>query len=98
MNLRLNSLSSLARNRAAVSLNPQRDWFVLLTCALLLLLASVVGNLWLFHRATEDQPIGEAGNGSAQPLDLERTRQLFSERADERARYVDGYGFTDPSR
>lgn len=80
-------------------LNPRRDWFVLLGIASVLLLVSIAGNLWYFNLAMQDRTIGDGVlNGEEQALNLDSTRALFSERAAERARYVDGYGFTDPSR
>jgi hypothetical protein len=99
MNIPFLSRSSRTLTGHRISIDPRRDWFVVLGIAMAFLLASIAGNLWLFHLAIQDRTIGDgSGSAEAQPLDLERMRALFAERASERARYIDGYGFTDPSR
>lgn len=98
MNLKSVS-SSIKHVGHGVHMNPRRDWLTLLGIAFVLLAVSIAWNLWLFHTATQDRPIGSGTSiEDAKPLDLDPVRSLFTERAAERARYIDSYGFTDPSR
>lgn len=100
MNLNLKSLS-LPRKAITYGreLQPARDWHIVLGIALIVLIGSVLWNMWIFSQATDDQPIGEGVTiPEPAPLTLDATRELFTERAEERARYVNSYRFTDPSR
>ncbi len=87
--------TALSRTRAA---DPARDWFVLLALTGILLAASVAWNLWLFSRATNGEQVGHATTTPAVEIQLSQVKALFADRAQEREKYVSGYGFVDPSR
>lgn len=79
-------------------LKPQRDWFILLSLFIVLLLASLLWNLWLFSKVTNGQAIGAATSTPAAPsVNLDTVKNVFETRAAERAGFQGSYHFVDPS-
>lgn len=79
-------------------LRPQRDWFVLLALAALILLTSIAAATWTFMRVTEGKPVGvDANAGQSSGSAIEKAKALFEERRAEEARYRSEYQFVDPS-
>jgi hypothetical protein len=80
-------------------LRPQRDWFVLLVVAGVLLAISVAWNLWLFSRVTNGELIGDQqAQTPVHGAKLDAMNALFERRAQEETRYLNEYRFVDPSR
>ncbi len=81
-------------------IRPLRDWFVLLAVALILLIASVAWNAWLFFRVTSGEgAASEAPVTSTPVLDaLPKAREVLEIRASEETRYRSLYEFVDPAR
>lgn len=97
----MKSLGSLTKLFSALSYGPQlrpvRDWLVLLVGFVLLLLASVVWNLWLFNKVTKGEKIGDVAVSQPVDIKLDQVKRLFETRAAERMRYMSEYRFVDPS-
>ncbi len=97
----MKSLGSLSKIFSALSYGPQlrpvRDWLVLLIVFVLLLLASVGWNLWLFNKVTKGEKIGDVTASQPVVIKLDQVKRLFENRAAERARYTGEYRFVDPS-
>lgn len=94
-------MSSLPRAIAyGERIRPARDWFVLLVGASLLVVVSVVWNVFLLIRIER----GEAIDGSvpaASAFDskpIEAVQEVFLKRAEEERRFRQEYRFVDPSR
>lgn len=94
-------VSSLPRTVAyGERIRPTRDWFVLLSIASLLVVVSVVWNVFLLVRIER----GEAIDGSTPTptafdnKPIEAVKQVFLERAEEERRFRQEYRFVDPSR
>jgi hypothetical protein len=95
-NLKSTSLKNLLSYGSR--LRPDRDWLVLLVLFTIALAASVVWNLSVFSRITKGQQVGTATVAQPVQLQLGTVTTLFTQRADERARYLSEYRFIDPSR
>ncbi len=95
-------LTSLAKRlRYGASIDPVRDWLVLLIVAALAFIGIVAWNIWAF-----DTVAGGGTIGSPAPVappafsqsSLDTIRAIFASRAAEEAKYADGtYSFADPS-
>jgi hypothetical protein len=80
-------------------LRPERDWLLLLAGAGLLLVASIVWNLWLFRSVGEGAVIGAGAAPAAfDATPIQSVRAVFDSRAREEARYAGDLHFVDPSR
>lgn len=79
---------------------PSRDWFMLLTLAFLILIASIGWNIWAFVRITNGEVSGDrAADTSGPDIGIvEQVRTVFMERAAEEQRYRGEYRFVDPSK
>jgi hypothetical protein len=95
----LNSLKKLFAYGDRV--HPARDWFVLLISAMLLLIASVGWNVYLFNQfqnekgtADATQAKTSAGVGDS----ITQAQAIFQQRATEEQNYQKNYSFVDPSR
>lgn len=80
-------------------IDPVRDWLVLLIVFGILLLATLAFHAWLFFTVTrpdQSPDMGAAAEDVSGEL-LERTRDVFTERAREADRYR-SFEFVDPSR
>ncbi len=96
----LESLTSFLRIfRYGDQLKPVRDWLVLLGITSLLLILSVVWNIWLFVNSENIKAINTAtlldqstASGSIPPV-----QAVFQERATQETDYQHTYQFVDPS-
>lgn len=78
---------------------PARDWFVLLSITIILLIVSVLWNLWLLKSVERGGTIGnEAPPPAFDAAPIEAVRTLFQSRSEEEARFRQEYRFVDPSR
>lgn len=98
----LNRFGSLwKRVRSGTSVDPVRDWLIVLTLGTLALISIITWNVWAFDTVANG---GVIGTPAAAPQvlfnqsSLDAIRAIFDNRAAEEARYVNGtYRFTDPS-
>lgn len=95
------SSSFWKRLRSSTSVDPVRDWLVILTLAIFALIGIIVWNVWAFDTVANG---GTLGTPTTVPSilfnqsSLDTIRTIFDTRAAEEARYVNGtYRFTDPS-
>jgi len=92
----------LKRLRSGASLDPIRDWLVLLTLTTITLIGIIVWNVWAFQTVAGGGIIGEPP--AALPSTFSRTsldaiNAIFASRAAEEAKYVTGvYRYADPSQ
>ncbi|KND50131.1 MAG: hypothetical protein AB203_04065 [Parcubacteria bacterium C7867-008] len=78
-------------------LNPSRDWFILVTIFVVLLLASLAWNVWLFDRVTKGDAIGNASAPAPlNPASIDSVQALFEARAIKETDYKNTH-FVDPS-
>ena len=79
---------------------PSRDWLVLLTLALLLLILSIGWNVWTFIRVTSGEVVGDTAPSITGPniSILEQVREVFTARKAEEQRYFTEYRFVDPNK
>ena len=81
-------------------LRPHKDWFILLSVSLVLLIASIAWNVWFFFSVVEENlsvgppPPEEALDRSA----LEAARAISAKEDEEDTRYRNEYQFVDPSQ
>lgn len=80
-------------------MRPERDWFVLLAVAAVLVLASAAWNLWLFAKVEQGYALdADAVPATFDAAPIESVRAVFEERRAEELRYRQEYRFVDPSR
>lgn len=88
--------------RSSASIDPVRDWLLLLTVSGLILIGSIVWNMWAFGTVASGGTIGTVMSRSPTVFDntsLEPIRTLFEKRATEEEKYTTGvYHFSDPSQ
>lgn len=78
-------------------LQPVRDWFVLMTISVILLVISLGWNTWLFSRVTSGEAIGTATTTPAlTTTSIDPVTTVFQKRADIETQYKNGH-FVDPS-
>jgi hypothetical protein len=93
------SLRSLLSFRYGDVFHPMRDWFFVLAFAAILLVGSIVLNVWLFDKVVR----GELVDGTLLPNEtnalenLPTIRSLLEERRAEEMRYKTTATFVDPS-
>ncbi len=81
-------------------IHPLRDWWVVISVALVLLVASAGWSYWLFELTSNGQVV----NGPAAPVvqsnanSLDVVRMVFTTRTNEEGHYLHDYTFVDPSR
>ncbi len=87
--------------RSGASVDPIRDWLMLLTLALIAFVGIVVWNVWAFDTVAGGGTIGAPtikAPAAFNPAALESIRTIFANRAAEESKYMTGmYSFTDPS-
>lgn len=98
-----NSIGSLfKRMRSGASVDPIRDWLMLLTLAIIAFVGIVVWNVWAFDTVAGGGTIGAPTTkapAAFNPAALDKIRIIFENRAAEEAKYMTGvYSFTDPSQ
>ena len=96
------SMGSLFRRmRSSASVDPIRDWLMLLTLAMIAFVGIVVWNVWAFDTVAGGGTIGAPtikAPVAFNPAALDTIRTIFVNRAAEEAKYMIGvYSFTDPS-
>jgi hypothetical protein len=93
--------SYLKRIRLLTSLDPERDWIILLITSIIVLTGIVVWNAWTFDTVVNGGAIGSAATSTPPLFDqisLETIHTIFDERASEEKKYVSGaYRYVDPS-
>ncbi len=104
MNISFSQLISgiLARLRYGERPDPQRDWFVLITLAAILLAGVIGWNAWAFDTVAAGGVIGAATVAPPQAFNqssLEAIQKIFTDRKIEEEKYTTGvYRFVDPSQ
>jgi len=79
------------------TINPTRDWFVILGVAAVILILSVLYSLWIFSKVTSGEVIGSATTTPAVvPTSLDSVTPLFQKREEQRLKYISEYSFIDP--
>ncbi len=96
------SLSSfLKRLRSGASVDPIRDWLILLTLSTIALAGIIVWNVWAFDTVAGGGTIGASviqAPAAFSRTSLDAIHAIFVNRAAEEAKYETGvYSFTDPS-
>ena len=99
----LETLSSFLKHlRGGASLDPVRDWLMVLTLSIITLAGIIVWNVWAFSTVAAGGTIGERAPGALPLFDrsaLDTIHTIFENRAVEEAKYVTGvYRFVDPSQ
>lgn len=83
------------------SIDPTRDWLLILTFAIVVLAGVVVWNIWAFDTVASGGNIGSSAPEASPILNsglLNTVRTTFETRAEEEAKYVTGvYRYSDPS-
>ena len=102
----MSSFSSLTqafkRFRRGVPLDPARDWIIMITFAVIVLIGTIVWDAWAFDTVARGGVIGTQATSS--PVMFNRSafdsiQAVFASRAAEEAKYVTGtYRMTDPSQ
>lgn len=94
--------SFIKRLRSNASVDPVRDWLVLLTVATIALAGIIVWNVWAFDTVAAGGTIGSPAPEAPAVLNnssLDTIRTIFENRAAEEAKYRTGtYRYADPSQ
>ena len=94
--------SLLKRFRYGSRIDPQRDWFALLTILAIAFAALVVWNVWAFDTVAQGGTIGASATSTPpvfSPSALDAIQAIFTDRAAEEQKYQTGtYRFADPSQ
>ncbi|HEY0979297.1 MAG TPA: hypothetical protein VGE23_00420 [Candidatus Paceibacterota bacterium] len=99
MKMHFESKNLLARFSYGTRIHPTRDWFLLLSLATALIVASVAWNLWLLKSVERGGVIGsEQAPATFDAAPIESARAVFEARRGEELRYRQEYRFVDPSR
>ncbi len=100
MKQRLRSFFARFKKRSA-SLDPARDWLVLLIASMLALSCIIIWNAWAFGTVANGGVIGTAATSTKPVFDqasLDAVHAIFANRAAEQGKYVTGaYRYADPS-
>jgi len=90
------------RFRKGIRPDPTRDWFVLLTLAVIAFTAIVVWNIWAFDTVASGGTIGAPATSTPRLFDrstIDTVHAVFEKRAEEEAKYTTGvYRSADPSQ
>jgi hypothetical protein len=95
-------LSRITRSLEAVKygdqVRPLRDWFIVLSIAAILLVASAVWSYGVYYTFTTEKDAAKGPDlRQALPASVGTIRGIFERRAVERAHYLNDYRFVDPS-
>lgn len=79
---------------------PLRDWLVIASIAVVLLIGSAGWSYFLFQMISTETEAATAASASTSVSTnvLDTVRSIFEKRAVERTHYLSGYTFVDPSR
>lgn len=94
-------LATLKRFTYGERIHPARDWFVILSGAVLLILLSIGWNLWLLKTVEEGSAIGQPAPALSETFNagpVEAAQKVFETRRAEELRFRQEYQFVDPSR
>jgi hypothetical protein len=80
------------------SQNPERDWFLLFIVTLVLMVVSILWNMWFFAHIEEGSGVILQEGASLEAYSATRVHEIFDMRAAEASRYGTDYSFIDPSR
>ncbi|GEM_PF-1131284 len=84
----------------SVSINPTRDWLILISLVLLLLIANIIINIFGFQQLVSrrnDITIPPSSAPAINEQAVQNVQQIFVTRASEQAKYESGaYSFTNP--
>jgi len=96
----LSSLTVYARKiRYGDRLRPQRDWYLIVVVATVLLIVSAGWSYWVFHETSlAESNAKNSADASINTSVIDTVRTVFDKRAAERAHYQTDYRFVDPSR
>lgn len=79
-------------------IQPQRDWFIVLSLATFLIVLSIGWNLWLLRSVEQGRTIGNEQVSTAfDAKPIESVRAVFEARRLEELKYRQQYRFVDPS-
>ncbi|MBU6388431.1 hypothetical protein KGQ72_00935 [Patescibacteria group bacterium] len=89
------------RLRSGERHDPVRDWLTIVAFSSIMLAGIIVWNVWAFDTVASGGAIGAPASATA-PLfsraSLDAIHTIFTDRADEEAKYVTGvYRYADPS-
>jgi len=83
-------------------LKPARDWLIVVSIALAILILSIIWNIVNFRGTIANDKVSVITHVSAPAINqsaIQNVQQLFSVRASEQTKYESGsYSFTDPSK
>ena len=97
--IKLFSSSKPSRASHNAQIHASRDWFILLGIGIVLIILSVLYNLWLIARVTSGQSFGIQQQTSPIPnVSLTAVDALFATRATTMEAYQHTYQAVDPSR
>lgn len=86
------------RFKHSVGPNPVRDWFLLVGGAGLLLVASVLWNVWFFSHIEDTEVVTTSTTSTLEAYPAGAVKEIFESRASTSVRYREAYPFIDPSR
>ncbi|MDP2655393.1 MAG: hypothetical protein Q8P17_02460 [bacterium] len=96
-----NSSGPFFKRFSNVSIDPMRDWFILLACAAIVFIGIVVWNVWTFSTIVQGGVIGSSVVSPSSVFNqssFDAVRTVLSDRSAEEAKYRTGvYRYTDPS-
>ena len=79
-------------------MHPARDWFALLSFALLLIGVSVGWNIWLLDKVERGEAIStDVKPASIESAPVDKVEEVFKTRKEEEQKYRQTYRFVDPS-
>ena len=94
--------SFIKRPHSNASIDPERDWLMLLTVAMVAFVGIIVWNVWAFDTVADGGTIGAVTTKAPAVFDnssLDTIHSIFENRAAEEAKYRTGtYRFAGPSQ
>lgn len=94
------SLKNLfTRKHIETRVHPARDWYLMVTICLVLLVAGVIWNVWVFFQIANGKSLQAITKqtGATALHTVTNVQNVFKSRAAERANYENTYTFVDPS-
>lgn len=99
MKLSFDTHAILKRFSYGTRVRPARDWFLVLSAGLVLVVLSVGWNVWLLQSVEQGVVTGDARTQRTglDERSIEPVRRVFESRELEQGRYREEYRFVDPS-